>query len=79
MKKYSQTEQDLREIHGDDFADELDAMMDEENEELEEEYVHTPTIRERMLDIVTSPLLYWVAGFIDGMLVLYVLQQMGYL
>ena len=76
MKTYrSEAEMEARETMGDDFIDELDEMCEEETEE----YVHTPSIRERMLNIVTSPLLYWVAGFIDGMLVLYVLQQMGYL
>lgn len=49
--------------HGEDFVDNFDEAF-----EIEQEYV--PTLRERLLAILSSRYAFYIAGFIDGILVL---------
>ena len=81
MEDSMSNKNDVREIHGDEFAEGLDEQFeldgadetepadDEHTEELE----YTPSLRTRvvngLLAILQSRMAFWLAGFVDGLIV----------
>jgi hypothetical protein len=67
MKLITDAEQKARDIHGDKFVDELAAEFDEQDAG------HVPSFRARTVqklqDVLESNLAFWIAGFVDGLLV----------
>lgn len=75
-----ESEKNLREIHGDLFADEMDEMIEEFNQEEQPKTLKQRTIRflYSVLGFMTnSPMVLWVAGFMDGIMLMAVLRYMG--
>lgn len=77
----TESERNLREIHGDLFADEMDNMIEEFNEDPQPLTVRQKTVNflHSVLDFVAnSPMALWVAGFIDGVILMAILRYMGW-
>lgn len=68
---------DVREIHGDEFADELAKVASEEYHDGEEQYDDESTeelaaprsVRQILFDILSSRMAFWMGGFVDGLIV----------
>jgi hypothetical protein len=77
----TESERNLREIHGDLFADEMDEMIEEFNQEVQPKTLKQKTIRflySVLYYMTNSPMALWVAGFIDGIILMAVLRYMGW-
>ncbi len=75
-----QSEQDLRDISGDEFVDNLNENFEFDTEEEHEEYVPMErSVQQKMYDFLSNPLVFWVAGFIDGILINLYLKYLGIL
>lgn len=77
----TESERNLREIHGDLFADEMDEMIEEFNQEEQPKTLKqkTVTFLYSVLDFMANnPMALWVAGFMDGIILMAVLRYMGW-
>jgi len=77
-----QSEQDLRDVYGDEFVDNLNENFDIDSEEnYEEEYKeYVPmkkSFRQRAYEFFSNPYVFYTVGLIDGILVNMYLKYLG--